>query len=144
MPMRIGLAVRVFIIEILQELPLALNGTCRILHKLFRISSTIQCIDNVHTNIYHESMTTIQVRTNERTKRTAQQILEKLGLDLSTAINIYLVQIIEKKGIPFEVLTENGLTAAEEEEILHEIASAKKSKKSYASAKEAHRAILGA
>ena len=89
-------------------------------------------------------MTTIQVRTNERTKRTAQQILEKLGLDLSTAINIYLVQIIEKKGIPFEVLTENGLTPAEEEEILKEIASAKRSRKSYASAIEAHRAILGA
>jgi len=89
-------------------------------------------------------MTTIQVRTNERTKKTAQQILKKLGLDLSTAINIYLVQIIEKKGIPFEVLTENGLTPAEEEEILKELASAKRSKKSYASAEEAHRAILGA
>ncbi len=53
------------------------------------------------------------------------------------------MQIIEKKGIPFEILTENGLTSAEEKEILKEIASARKSNISYGSAKEAHRAILG-
>lgn len=88
-------------------------------------------------------MTTIQIRTDERTKKIAQQILGKLGMDLSTAINIYLVQIIEKKGIPFEILTENGLTEAEEREILKELAAAKRSKKSYSSAKAAHKAILG-
>ena len=86
---------------------------------------------------------TIQVRTNEKTKRAAQQILHKLGLDLSSAINIYLVQIIETQGIPFPVLTENGMTEAEERAILKELASARKSKKSYSSAREAHKAILG-
>ncbi|MFA5800439.1 MAG: type II toxin-antitoxin system RelB/DinJ family antitoxin [Candidatus Peribacteraceae bacterium] len=87
-------------------------------------------------------MTTIQIRTNAKTKKTAQHILEKLGLDLSTAINIYLVQIIEKKGIPFEVLTENGLTPAEEDEILKELAWTKKHGKKYSSAKKLHEAIL--
>lgn len=92
---------------------------------------------------YNESMTTtIQVRTNQATKKTAQLILEKLGLDLSTAINIYLVQIIEKQGIPFEVVTENGMTPAEEEKILKELAWAKKHGKRYASAKALHDAIL--
>jgi len=86
--------------------------------------------------------TTIQVRTDQATKKTAQLILEKLGLDLSTAINIYLVQIIEKQGIPFEVVTENGMTPAEEEKILKEIAWAKKHGKRYRSAKELHDAIL--
>ncbi len=104
----------------------------------------LHCIDIVNTVVYHSYMTTIQVRTEDKTKKAAQLILSKLGLDLSTAINIYLVQIIEKKGIPFDVLTENGLTPAEEDEILKELASAKRSKKSYASAEEAHRAILGA
>ena len=87
-------------------------------------------------------MSTIQVRTDERTKKTVQQILEKLGLNLSTAINIYLVRIIEKKGIPFEVVTENGLTPAEEQNILKEIAWAKKHGKRYASAKEMFKDIL--
>lgn len=87
-------------------------------------------------------MTTIQVRTNQKTKRTAQHILEKLGLDLSTAINIYLVQIIEKQGIPFEVITENGLTPEEELSILKDVASAQRSRKNYASSKAMHKAIL--
>ena len=87
-------------------------------------------------------MTTIQIRTEEKTKKSAMQILEKLGLDLSTAINIYLVQIIERKGIPFEVVTENGLTTSEEKNILKELAWAKKHGKRYASAKELHDAIL--
>ena len=69
-------------------------------------------------------------------------ILDKLGLDLSTAINIYLVQIIEKKGIPFEVLTENGLTPAQETEILKEIEWAKKHGKRFKTAKAMHKAIL--
>ena len=85
---------------------------------------------------------TIQVRTNEKTKRAAQQILHKLGLDLSSAINIYLVQIIETQGIPFAVLTENGMTLAEEEKILKEIAWTKKYGTRYKSAKELHKAIL--
>jgi DNA-damage-inducible protein J len=87
-------------------------------------------------------MTTIQVRTQDKTKKIAMQILDKLGLDLSTAINIYLLQIIEKNGIPFEIVTENGLSLAEEKAILKEIASAKTHAKRYTSAKALHRAIL--
>ena len=87
-------------------------------------------------------MATIQVRTNEKTKKAARRILETLGLDLSTAINIYLVQIIEKKGIPFEILTENGMTPAEEKELLEDMAWSMKHGKRYASAKEMHEDIL--
>lgn len=68
--------------------------------------------------------------------------MHTLGLDLSTAINIYLVQIIEKQGIPFEIVTENGLTPQEEKKILKEIAWAKKHGKRYKSAKDLHKAIL--
>lgn len=102
----------------------------------------LHCIDIVITLIYHTFMTTIQIRTQNKTKKAAMKILEKLGLDLSTAINIYLVQIIAKKGIPFEILTENGMTPAEEDEILKEIAWAKKYGKRYSSAKEMHADIL--
>jgi len=87
-------------------------------------------------------MTTIQVRTEEGTKKTVMQILERLGLDLSTAINIYLVQIIERNGIPFEVVTENGLTKNEEKKILQELAWAKKYGKKYASTKAMFKDIL--
>lgn len=86
--------------------------------------------------------TTIQVRSNAKVKKSAQHVLEKLGLDLSTAINMYLVQIVEKQGIPFEIITENGMTPAQEAKILKEIEWAKKHGKRYRSAKELHDAIL--
>ena len=63
-------------------------------------------------------MTTIQVRMDERTKRAGQKALNKLGMDMSTAVNIYFQQIILRRGIPFQILTENGLTIEEEDEIL--------------------------
>ncbi len=63
-------------------------------------------------------MTTIQIRIDEKTKREAQKILGKLGIDMSTAIKAYLKQITIKEGIPFPLYTENGLTAEEEQEIL--------------------------
>lgn len=87
-------------------------------------------------------MATIQVRTEEKTKRSAMHILDKLGLDLSTAINIYLVQIIEKNGIPFPVVTENGFTPAQEIEILKDIEFAEKHSKKFKTAKALHKAIL--
>lgn len=46
---------------------------------------------------------TITIRTNAKVKKDAMRVLKNLGLDLSTAINIYLVQVVEKKGIPFSV-----------------------------------------
>ena len=86
--------------------------------------------------------TTIQVRADAKVKKSAQLILGKLGLDLSTAINIYLVQIVEKQGIPFQILTENGMTPAQEKKILKEIDWAMKHGKRYSSAKEMHEDIL--
>ena len=86
--------------------------------------------------------TTIQVRTKPAMKKAAQKVLAAIGMDLSTAINIYLVQIVEKKGIPFPILTENGMTPAEEERILKEIAWAKKYGKRYSSTKEMFEDIL--
>jgi DNA-damage-inducible protein J len=88
-------------------------------------------------------MSTIQVRTDEKTKKAAKQVLETLGLDLSSAINVYLVQIIKHGGIPFAITNENGMTPAAEEQLLRDLASAKRRKKGYASASALHRAILG-
>jgi len=47
--------------------------------------------------------TNINVRTDAELKTKAQNVLSKLGMDVSTAINIYLVQIVEKGGIPFDL-----------------------------------------
>ena len=87
--------------------------------------------------------TTIQVRADFKTKRAAQRILNRLGLDLSTAINVYLVQIIATQGIPFRVVTENGFTPGDERKILKEATLAKKQGKRFSSTKEMFDDILG-
>ncbi|MEI8230889.1 MAG: type II toxin-antitoxin system RelB/DinJ family antitoxin [Candidatus Peregrinibacteria bacterium] len=88
-------------------------------------------------------MATIQIRTNPKTKKDAQKVLSKLGLDLSTAINVYLVQIVATQSIPFQIVTENGYTPAAEQKMLKEAAWAMKYGKRYASSKEMHDDILG-
>jgi len=61
---------------------------------------------------------TIQLRIDNKTKRQASNIIKKLGLDLSTAIKLYLKQIIINQGIPFRVRTENGYTPEFEDSLL--------------------------
>ncbi len=50
-----------------------------------------------------ENMSMVQARTPESLKANAVDILEKLGLNLSTYINMSLNQLVIQKGIPFEV-----------------------------------------
>ena len=47
--------------------------------------------------------TNINIRTDSELKAKAQSVLADLGLDLSTAINVYLNQIVYKQAIPFEI-----------------------------------------
>ena len=47
--------------------------------------------------------TFLQVRTDERDKEQASVILEELGTNLSSVVNMLLKQIIMTKSIPFEV-----------------------------------------
>lgn len=44
-----------------------------------------------------------QIRIEENTKREAIELLEGLGLNLSDAVNMFLKQVILRRGIPFEV-----------------------------------------
>lgn len=68
---------------------------------------------------------TINVRIEPEIKKQAEEILAKLGIPVSTAINMYYRQIVEKNGIPMEVkLTRPNLPIVEdmsEEDILEEL-----------------------
>ena len=47
--------------------------------------------------------TNINIRADSELKAKAQIILNDLGLDMSTAINIFLKQVVYKESIPFEI-----------------------------------------
>ena len=45
----------------------------------------------------------INVNVDSKVKDEATAILKDLGLNMSTAINMFLVQVVKREGIPFEV-----------------------------------------
>lgn len=45
----------------------------------------------------------INVQVDTQTKEEATNILKDLGLNMSTAINMFLRQVIKSDGLPFEV-----------------------------------------
>jgi DNA-damage-inducible protein J len=54
---------------------------------------------------------TIQTRVDPAVKHNAQVILKKLNISMSEAISMYLSQITQQKGIPFELKIPNEVTA---------------------------------
>ena len=62
------------------------------------------------------------ISIDSEVKAESQKMLSELGLDLSTAVNIFLRQMIREKAIPFEIslnvpnaTTEAAIEAAENE-----------------------------
>ena len=45
----------------------------------------------------------INIQVDSKTKKEASAILSDLGLSMSTAINLFLRQVIKRDGLPFEV-----------------------------------------
>lgn len=60
----------------------------------------------------------INICTDEQTKKQAEKLFEELGLNMTTAINIFLKKALLEGGIPFEVKREvpNAETLAAIEE----------------------------
>lgn len=64
----------------------------------------------------------IQVRVEEDLKKNAEVVLNNLGLDMPSAIRIFLTKVVSTNSIPFELknspYTVNGFTPEFEEEVL--------------------------
>lgn len=48
--------------------------------------------------------TTLNVRVEKSVKQSAEAVAQSLGMTLSTAVNIFLRQMINHDGLPFEVV----------------------------------------
>ena len=55
-------------------------------------------------------MAVLQVRVDDELKNQASAVLEQMGLDLSTAVRMFLKRTVAVNGFPFEMmLDESGL-----------------------------------
>ena len=70
---------------------------------------------------FMEQMGIVQARTPESVKENATNILEKLGLNMSTYINMALNQLIIQEGLPFSVKL--AKTSYTDEEKISEVAA---------------------
>ncbi len=61
---------------------------------------------------------TIHVRVPAKLKKSAQEVAEANGLDLSSCIRMFLTHMDIRGTLPLPTLTINGFTEEEEEEIL--------------------------
>ena len=59
-------------------------------------------------------MPTIQVRTDDQTKNASTALFERLGINMSDAINMFLKQAVMRGGIPFPLtVTGSHVTGTE-------------------------------
>lgn len=78
-------------------------------------------------------MTTLNIRIEENIKAKANKTLSSLGLDMSTAVKMFLNQVITENGLPFTPTKNLSTLRAKWDK---EIAYAMKYGKSYKNAKE--------
>ena len=60
-------------------------------------------------------MATIQFRIDDETKAETEEIFEELGINMTTAIKMFLAQVKIEQGIPFGVKRKSKLDIAIEE-----------------------------
>ena len=66
--------------------------------------------------------TSMTIRMNREVKEESQKLFRSLGLDMTTAINLFLRQSLQHQGLPFEV----RLEAKPSEKFLRALAEAEK------------------
>lgn len=81
-----------------------------------------------------EKTATLNLRVNPELKERAEEILSELGIPMSTAITIYLKQILLKGGIPFAV-TLNSAPDAINTDMMSDAELKNKLRKGYADIK---------
>lgn len=80
-------------------------------------------------------MATVTARVDENVKKEAETLFKKMGLNMSTAMNLFLKKCILEQGIPFELKIPNRETRKAMQET-DDILSGKIERKGYNSAEE--------
>ncbi len=79
--------------------------------------------------------TQIQVRIDLKTKLDAKKILDEIGMDASTAVNILFKQIVRTGTLPIDLRDINGFRLAKTRELRESIQDARENKKTFKNSK---------
>lgn len=78
-------------------------------------------------------MATINIRIDENLKNKANKTLNKMGMDLSSAVKLFLHQTVKEDGLPFHPTNNPKIIRAKWDK---EVSEALKSGRSYSSTKK--------
>ena len=73
----------------------------------------------------------LQIRIDSATKKEAKKVLDELGMDMSSAVKIFLRQVINTKNFPCEIRDANGFTLKNAEILRESIANTKDRSKKF-------------
>lgn len=62
-------------------------------------------------------MTQINIRVDETVKAQTEEICKSLGMNITTAVNVFFNAMIREKGIPFDLKLKDEFSEKENEEI---------------------------
>jgi DNA-damage-inducible protein J len=79
------------------------------------------------------SQSTIQIRVDTKTKEAARKTLDELGLDMSSAVKLFLHNVVITQSLPLNLRTANGFTVAQEREMMADLEDVKKNGKRFSS-----------
>ncbi len=78
-----------------------------------------------------KAKTQIQVRIDAKTKKDAKRVLEDIGMDASTAVNILFRYIARSGTFPIDLRDMNGLRSHKAQELREAMVDSKQSRKSF-------------
>lgn len=84
-------------------------------------------------------MTTLNIRIDEKLKKQASKTLDELGFDMSSAIKVFLTQVVKEQALPFRPARN---PKAIREQWDREVTEALASGKYYTSVKDMHDELL--
>ena len=93
-------------------------GSVRGSRQAFHIQIFERSVETVYSTVNIMATTNLNIRTDKEIKDQADRIFSELGLNMTTAINIFLRTTIRENGIPFALKLDvpNETTAAAIEE----------------------------
>jgi len=66
------------------------------------------------------STTSMNIRTDVEIKRQAEELFSELGLNMTTAVNMFLRQVVRNQAIPLELSLKPTVIGVSEEHFVHQ------------------------
>ena len=71
------------------------------------------------------STTSMNIRTDTEIKKQAEELFSELGLNMTTAVNMFLRQVVRNQAIPLELSLKPNVVGGSEGHLVHNGASKK-------------------